>query len=254
MYATIEHQGDTYKIDLNAPLDISLPLDPVGRRANAWYAPPFAAEPVRFGDFVGSVAEGGSVNFKNVQLNPHGNGTHTECVGHISSEPYTINQSLKKFWFMAELISIYPEKQENGDLVITREQVADAFVSLHVPEAVIIRTLPNDHLKMTRQYSGTNPPYLHHEAVAYLVEQGVEHLLLDLPSVDREEDEGKLLAHKAFWKYPGDMVRKHATITELVYMNNDIKDGRYLLNIQFPSFELDAAPSKPVLYGMLDSR
>lgn len=253
MYATIEHQGKLYRIDLNAPLDISLPLNPGGRQANAWYAPPFAAEPVRFGDFVGSVAEGGSVNFMNVHLNPHGNGTHTECVGHISKEPYSINQSLQRFWFMAELVSIYPEKQDNGDLMITRQQLVEALSDLDASDAIIIRTLPNDELKTTRQYSGTNPPYLHYDAVNYLVKRGVEHLLLDLPSVDREEDEGKLLAHKAFWQYPGNKVRTTATITELVYVPNQIKDGRYLLNIQIPSFELDAAPSKPVLYKMADS-
>jgi hypothetical protein len=33
----------------------------------------------------------------------------------------------------------------------------------------------------------------------FLHESGIQHLLIDLPSVDKEKDEGKLLAHKAFW-------------------------------------------------------
>ena len=79
-----------------------------------------------------------------------------------------------------------------------REQLAEVFKKNEAP-AIAIRTQPNDELKRVTNYSGANPPYLHHEAAAYLVECGVEHLLIDLPSVDREEDEGKLSAHKTFW-------------------------------------------------------
>src|SRR5690606_17094599 len=103
---------------------------------------------------------------------------------------------------------------------------------------------PNDGHKLHTNYSGANPPYLDHAAVEYLVECGVEHLLLDLPSVDREEDGGKLLAHKAFWKYPDTVAagRQSCTITELIFVDAAIKDGLYLLNLQIASFELDVSP------------
>ncbi len=45
----------------------------------------------------------------------------------------------------------------------------------------------------------------------------MKHLLIDLPSVDKENDQGKLLAHKAFWDYNGEQ-RMDATITEFVYI------------------------------------
>jgi hypothetical protein len=88
---------------------------------------------------------------------------------------------------------------------------------------------------------------MEHQAVEYLVGQGISHLLIDLPSVDREEDGGRLLSHKAFWNYP-EHPQTHRTITELVYVPNSIKDGSYLLNLQIASFEIDVSPSKPVLY------
>jgi arylformamidase len=75
-------------------------------------------------------------------------------------------------------------------------------------------------------------------------------LLIDLPSVDREKDDGELLAHRAFWNYP-DNPRKNATITEFVFVKNDIKDGAYFLNLQMASFVNDASPSKPVLYEVV---
>ena len=79
--------------------------------------------------------------------------------------------------------------------------------------------------------------------------------MIDLPSVDREEDEGKLLAHKAFWNVKdvtnlNDDARLDCTITEMIFVPNEIQDGSYILNIQIASFENDASPSKPILYSL----
>ena len=242
------HNGITWTADLSRPLDISIPLKEGADTVNCFYAPYMEMAPVRAGSFVGSVAQGGPVNFFNVRLNPHGNGTHTECAGHIAPEHFSLNQCLTKFHFIAKLHSVYPQMQPDGDRVIMQEQLEGALEAGEA-EAFIIRTLPNDEDKCRRHYSGTNPPYLHPEAVAWLVEQGVKHLLLDLPSVDREEDGGKLAAHKAFWAYP-EAPRMDATITELIFVNNFIPDGLYLLNLQITSMELDASPGKPVLYDL----
>jgi hypothetical protein len=67
--------------------------------------------------------------------------------------------------------------------------------------------------------------------------------------VDREEDEGNLEAHHAFWNYPN-APRLDATITEFIYVKDEIRDGLYFLNLQIASFESDASPSKPVLYAI----
>ncbi|MCB0549260.1 MAG: cyclase family protein [Phaeodactylibacter sp.] len=249
MWITFQHQGRYYRANLSKPLDIAIPLREGLETVNCFYAPPMETSPVVAGDFVGSTAQGGPLNFLNVRLNPHGNGTHTECVGHIAKEPYTINQSLKQFHFPALLVSIFPTKTDGGDRVIFREQLEEAMTETPAVEALLLRTLPNDELKLRTNYSGANPPYVHHEAIRFLVEKGIRHLLLDLPSVDREEDGGKLLAHRAFWAYP-EAPRTNCTITELIFVNNSIKDGLYLLNIQIASFEIDVSPSKPVLYEL----
>ncbi|MFK7809328.1 MAG: cyclase family protein [Saprospiraceae bacterium] len=251
MKITLQLKNSRYEVDLEKGLDISIPLADQADAVNCFYAPPFKIEPLVAGDFIGSTAAGSPVNFKNIHLNPHGNGTHTECVGHIAKEVFTINQCLKQFHFLTKLISINPEKQPNGDLMITKTQVEDLLTANESP-ALIIRTLPNEATKKSRNYSGTNPPYLHHEAIDYLVGCGVKHLLIDLPSVDREQDEGKVLAHHAFWQYP-DTIEKgrlDCTITELIFVENTIKDGFYLLNLSIASFELDASPSKPILYSL----
>lgn len=248
MIAKITHKGKSYNADLGKPLDISIPLRTGEENVNAWYAQPVSIEPVRMGDWIGDVKQGGSVNFRNILFNPHGNGTHTECVGHISKEDYTINQSLKKFFFMAELITILPEETGEGDLIITKKHIGNCLADKR-PEALVIRTLDNHISKINRHYSSTNPPYLHHEAAVYIDELGIDHLLIDLPSVDKEVDGGRLLAHHAFWQYPHN-TKAERTITEMIYVPNTVFDGSYLLNLQIASFETDASPSKPVLYQL----
>jgi arylformamidase len=247
MIVQVALKGKNYRADLQKPLDISIPLHTGTDNVNAWYCGPVRIEPVVMGDWIGDVQKGGSVNFRNVFLNPHGNGTHTECVGHISMEEYTLNKCLRTFFFTAEVISAEPQLI-NDDHVITPDQLKSAC-RIEGVEALVIRTLPNDVSKMSKQYSNTNPPYLSYEAAAWMVGRGIKHLLIDLPSVDRERDDGKLRAHHAFWLYPGN-TREDCTITELIFVPSSIPDGLYLLNLQITALENDASPSKPVLFGL----
>lgn len=255
MLATINNQN----IDLSQPIDISIPLSSTNQNPIAWYLDKPIIEPVKNGDWIGKVSEGkSSTNFNNIFFNPHGHGTHTECLGHITREFYSINDCLKQFLFFAALISIQPE-DINGDLVITKHQIALLLLNEINFEALIIRTLPNKIDKLSKKYSNTNPPYLSEEASVYIREMGIKHLLIDLPSVDREHDDGKLLAHKAFWNVKNtdvlnDDARMNCTITEMIFVDNKILDGNYLLNLQIASFENDASPSKPVLYKLLSSQ
>ena len=247
MIASIFHKGKDYKVDLYKPIDISMPLSNNPNAASAWYVEPLKITPVENGNWIGDVNKGGSVNFRNIAFNPHGNGTHTECVGHISKEQYSINQTFSRFFFIAEVITILPEQLENGDYVITEKQLQQVVSDPKTCEALVIRTLSNGKSKLTMQYSNTNPPYILKEAITWLNEIGVEHILIDMPSIDKELDEGKLEAHHEFWEYPSN-TQTHKTITEFIYVPNDIEDGTYLLNFQIAQFENDATPSKPILY------
>lgn len=249
MLISFKYAGHTFSADLSMPIDLSIPLRNGVENPNCFWAPMPEFSPVRAGDFVGSTAEGGVVNFFNVRLNPHGNGTHTECVGHIARERFVLRECLLESHFLAKIVSLYPRRTEEGDRVIFKDQLEELF-SENEAEALIIRTLPNDELKLRQNYSGSNPPYLHHEAAQYLVKCGVQHLLLDLPSVDREEDGGQLLAHRAFWQYP-QATRGQATITEMIFVPNSVRDGIYLLNLQTTSLDLDASPSKPVVFELI---
>lgn len=241
-------------IDTEKGHDISLPLSP-DKGPIAWYSDRVKIWPVESEGFIGKVSKGGTVNFNLVQLSPHGNGTHTENVGHISEAFYSINQSLTQFFYNAFVVSVQPQMVFNPDFNQTDEQISAALLEealKNMPletEALVVRTLPNKNEKQDKNYSQTNPPYITQSAMELINKKGIKHLLVDLPSVDREQDHGALVAHKTFWNYP-ENPQLDKTITEMIYVSDEIKDGTYVLNLQIISLENDASPSKPILYAI----
>ncbi|WP_298530885.1 cyclase family protein [uncultured Algibacter sp.] len=250
MIAAIQYNSRKLQINLNKPIDISMPLRASKSNVNAWYVDEPKIEPAKDGKWIASVKEGACINFNNIFFNPHAHGTHTECVGHITEEVHSINDNLKQYFFLAEVITVAPERF-NEDLVISKKQIQFALGNKK-RDAVVIRTIPNTRReKFSKQYSNTNPPYLMKDAAVYLKEKGVKHLLIDLPSIDKEKDNCELLAHNAFWNTKGKL-RMDATITELIYVSNKVDDGKYFLNLQIAPFENDASPSKPILYKIIE--
>ncbi len=237
-------------IDLSDPIDVSITLQATDKNPRAWYIDRPKIEPVKTDDWIGKVSEGGAVNFNNIYFNPHAHGTHTECVGHISEEFHSVNKALRQFFFLAELITVAPEGKDD-DRIISAKQIKK-LLGTKKPEAVVIRSLPNTGSKRSRDYAHTNWAYLSEDAAVFLRELGVKHLLIDLPSVDKEKDDGELLAHRAFWNYPKSP-RFDTTITEFIFVPNRIKDGTYILNLQIAPFHNDASPSKPILYELKEN-
>ena len=260
MKLTLEKDGRRYSFQTEKGMDLSISMNPNGPRA--WYVEPMRIEPVRTEQFLGSVAEGGAVNFRDVYFNPHGHGTHTENVGHIIDTDVPVVKSVDSSHYFAKLVTVVLMRQDatqgvsqgasqgasQGDWVINEESLLGMDLKV---EALIIRTKPNDHSKVQRQYSGTNFPYLTISAMQRIVDAGVQHLLIDLPSVDREEDGGELAAHHLFWNVPVEP-NFQKTITELIYIPNEIADGMYVLNLQVSNFANDAAPSRPMLFDLVE--
>lgn len=238
--------------------DISIPLRFNEAQPTFFGAPPASAEAITAGSFVGDVRHGGSCNCSIHTLAPHCNGTHTECVGHITQERLSVRDLAIRHFSAALLISVTSESSSDmpGDRVISLAalQAAIGRATLSDYQALVVRTLPNNSSKLTHNYDeGASSPYFALDAMRYVVEQGIDTLVVDLPSIDRTQDGGKLAAHRIFWGMPAGstlaetVTRKHATITEMAFIDNDVPDGAYLLNLQVPPFVIDAAPSRPVL-------
>ena len=122
--------------------------------------------------------------------------------------------------------------------------------------AAVIRTLPNEASKRTRDYTDILPPYFTREAMEWLVEKRIEHLVVDLPSIDRTHDEGRLVGHRIFFGLPpgstarGDAARSRATITELAFIPDEVADGPCALSLAVPAIGGDAVPSQPIVYPL----
>ncbi|HMO80306.1 MAG TPA: cyclase family protein [Pyrinomonadaceae bacterium] len=258
--------------------DLSIPLRFGGPQPNAWDVERAVAEPVRTGSLVGDTRQGGSVNFERYTFIPHCNGTHTECVGHITNRRIAVRDCLQDILIPAILISVEPQSEPpapllpeegwpqagvvgaaggpfSGDQVISANllrPILSKTTKRH--EALIIRTLPNTHAKLTAEYGESNiPPYFTADAMQLIVEHGFTHLLVDMPSIDRIFDDGKLTNHRIFWNVEegsfetNPETRINSTITELIFVPNDVPDGEYMLNLQIAPFDSDCAPSRPLL-------
>lgn len=281
----IEINSQNYEIDLKNPLDISIPLNFDGGQPNAYGVEKAVSKPCAAGELIGDTRRGGSCNFEQITFIPHCNGTHTECVGHITRERIFVRDCLKDAFISSSLISVEPEnagktsetyalKLSENDKLITRKSIEKAIRSsrfevqgsrfevrgsrfeVQDAESLIVRTLPNDESKLTATYLENIPPFFSTEAMRYIFDSGIKHLLVDTPSIDRIFDEGKLSNHRIFWNIEqgsfetNESSKINSTITELIYVSNEIEDGAYLLNLQIAPFAADASPSRPLLFKL----
>jgi kynurenine formamidase len=258
-----------YQIKADSPIHISIPLDFNGAQPNAYGVEKAASKACEAGDLIGDTRRGGSCNFEQIRLIPHCNGTHTESIGHITRERISIHDCLKDAFIPATLISIVPENAflsgesysievNESDGFITRKSLENALkkADKNWLQALIIRTLPNDYSKLAQTYNEEIPPFFSTDAMQFIVESGVKHLLVDLPSIDRIFDEGKLSNHRIFWdigqaefEINSDSLINN-TITELIFVPETVAEGVYLLNLQTAAFVADAAPSRPILFNV----
>ena len=257
--------------DLSKPLDIAIPQDFSARQPRHFGAPQASTRPFSVPGFPGSVAQGASCNCSVITLIPHCNGTHTECAGHLTIQPLDAYRQVPPGLVPALLTTVEPVDAQRalettepapraGDKLITRGSLERSWPDTlpFQPRALVIRTLPNEPGKMQRDYTAGTPPYLSREAAEFLVTRGIEHLVVDLPSIDRAHDEGLLSTHRVFFGLPRgshslqSARRAGSTVTELAFIPDEIADGPYLLQIQAPAIGGDAVPSRPLLY-MLES-
>ena len=267
MNARIELGGRELGIDLAHPVSVAVPLEFAGAQPRHFGAPRATSRPFEAPGFAGTVARGASCNCEVLTLTPHCNGTHTECVGHLTREPLDAHRVIPAGLLPALLLSVGAEPApaagedsepppQPGDRLITARALERAWPAAapFEPQALLVRTLPNSRGKLTHDYSGETPPYLTRQAAQLLVRRGIWHLIVDVPSIDRAHDEGRLTAHRIFFGLPRQSAelaaaaRPEATVTELAFMPDELTDGAYLLELQAPALGGDAVPSRPLLY------
>jgi arylformamidase len=253
-----------FLLDFGAATSLALPLTFDGAQPRHFGAPAARSMPYVAGGFNGEVARGASCNCRRLELVPHCNGTHTEGAGHLTLEADLLHEIIPAAPLPALLLSVVPEAAGEtredtdpaphpGDRLLTASAIAAAWPRdlPFAPRALLLRT-PNDPQKPFRDYTTLNPAYLSRQAVGLIVARGIEHLVLDLPSLDRSDDGGRLTGHRLFFGLPpastrlADATRRHCTLTEFAWFPDALRDGPCALLLQVPAFSGDAVPSRPL--------
>ena len=265
MKALIYTGGEKIEVDFSRGMDISIPLYFNGEQPNTYGVDKATSSAYQDGQFIGDTRKGGPCNFETYSFTTHCNGTHTECIGHITNERISILSSLKEEMIPSTLVSVTPKSTNENytpalnkeDLVITKQDLEIQLkgVNIELLKGIIIRTLPNSEEKLSRDYMKETPAFFSIDAMEYLVSLGVQHLLVDIPSVDRLFDDVHLSTHNIFWETKDKEFNLDAqtkTITQMIFVPSSVEDGAYLLNLQIPAFFSDAAPSRPIIYKIYE--
>ena len=260
--AKIEIGKSVYKIDLNQSYDLSIPIDPNKKSPSFYDKEPLKIKYYNDSKKVWEMKKGSTCNIPVINLNIHCGSTHTECRSHITKESLNISEIIKDSFIPTILISVKPTESigdetyhhnlTNKDLIITKSILKNKLEPYKINNinGLIIRTLPNlENEVIIKNYNLQHNAFFSNEAIHYLKSLKIEHLIVDLPSIDKFDDGGLLGNHQIFWdikKEPNEN-----TITELAFIKNDIKDGSYLLSLNILNINLDASPSRPMIYPIL---
>lgn len=257
-----------WTLELGDAVDLTRRLGFDERDPTAFALPPARAVAVGGDGWRLRTEDGGSVNCDTVTVTPHGNTTHTETIGHIALERPSIGDLPLPPMLGAILLRVattplgpsgegYVGKSAPDDPVVTAAGLEVAFAALPDEaragwrDALIIGT------GQTTRSAGDEPvpPYLTTEAVAWIRALGFDHVVLDVPSIDRVVDGGGLSNHHTFWGLPtrGDdgaarsmqsATGPDRSITELALVPPGQPAGPGALLLAPARWALDAAPSR----------
>lgn len=258
LLARLDWHGHALEVDYAHGRSIAIPLDPHGPQPSFFTDRPAGAKPLRSGDYIGAVNQGGSCNAEVVELVPHCHGTHTECIGHLLAEPAAVQDCIDTEPVLARLVSLEPKAVEGRDWPeFAGEDLLGAVADPSTPpvEALVIRSLPNDPARRSRDYAAQpDYPVLSRVAMTGLAASPLRHLLVDSPSLD-PAGEQDMSNHRAWWglgnaQAPLGLDPSRRSVTEMIYAPDDLSDGLYWLHLELSPLLGDATPSRPMLYPL----
>lgn len=259
-----QSRGATWPQGLGIATSLARTLDFAAPHPRAFGAPAATSTPFVVGGFNGEVARGASCNCRSISLVPHCNGTHTESAAHLTIEPLQLGDVVPLAPLPALLLSVAPVNADKttetadppprpGDRLVTAASIEAAWRAapsspFAAPRLLVLRTGGIEDRE--------EPAFLTLEAMRLLVARGIEHLVVDLPSVDRGDDQGRLGAHRVFFGLPpgsthlAEARRPHATITEFALIPRSCGDGHCAVQLQLAPWTGDAVPSRPIHFEL----
>lgn len=238
---TVRHAGRQYRVAMSRPIDLAIPMTDSADSPTFFGAEPAHSVPMRTGEFVGDTTAGGSCNVRTWNVNPHCHGTHTESIGHLTDDPVPVGPLAPSMPMLADLFTVDFAADGSIDERALAEHPSEAC------DALILR--------MRQTSPSMRYPVLPGSAMQKIAATHINHLLVETPSLDREDDP-RLVNHRTYWGLPETARRSSAaafparTITEFVQIPPSIADGLYLLCLGVAHWSSDAAPSRPTLFAL----
>ena len=231
---------NTNKFLLGNPISVSRKIS-FSSHSRAFYLPDVKTTPFDYKNvFIGDVLRGGSCNVDVLSFCPH-NLTHVETSAHILNQPLSHAKidtiPLDHFQGLVYLIDL-SEKFSEIDKIITKNHLIDELQQINLPISALAIKTPSSLLPEDFNFSGKDFLALDEQAATEIANfsfgnQKITNLILDLPSTDSENDNGKLLAHRAFFELPRKGIEfedtKKKAITELAYFKELVQNYYYFI-------------------------
>ena len=246
-------------------------LDFVGPQPRHFGAPRASARPLRAGDSAAASTRGASCNCEVITLTPHCNGTHTECVGHLTRERARRQGVIPRRLLLAVLLTSSRSSPATAressdpapradDLLITRGALERAWPAPPAPRLQARARDPHAAQRAptsrTRDYAPRRRRTCRARRRSWLVERGIVHLVSMCPrSTAAAMGAGSPRTASSSACRRGaarslEAAAARSTITELAFVPDALADGWYLLSLQVPALGGDAVPCRPLLYPL----
>jgi hypothetical protein len=135
--------GRELRLDLARPVSLAIDLNFSPNQPRHFGAPAATTRPFAVPGFSGSVEQGASCNCHTLTLIPHCNGTHTECVGHLTREPMDAHRVVPLGLTSALLVSLEPANaRTSGESTEPIPQSTDLLITRQALESRWAATIP----------------------------------------------------------------------------------------------------------------
>jgi len=263
----IDTAGRSRRFAIGSPISASRdvllkPFVKSTQSSNAFFIPLPQARTLEFeGQFVGDVERGGSCNVDILSYVPHGI-THLETSAHIlgaASAPPTVKDIPPQHLSGIALLIDLTHLETNPGSRIPWDAVEEKLKQNVLPVSMLaIKTkasmLPPDYDFSGNDFLSVSPSAargIHDYEVTIngtadpstILQRRIDCLILDLPSIDPEEDQGKLLAHRRFFGLPDTghdaQDPEKRVLVELARFEN-LSEGYYFVTVTPPLFQANA--------------
>ena len=197
--------------------------------------------------FTGDTGKGGSCNVNILNFTPH-NLTHIETPMHLKKEGIGLDEiprsNLMGVSYLVDLSNI-----SFKDNCVKKEHIEQLDLLKDI-KILIVKTKYSE-LDQYFDFSNTNPIHFDPKFMEWLTENfpNIKLLITDLPSIDKENDGGKLLGHKNYFNFNEHERGDKKAIVELAYCKG-VESGIYYTILTPSKIDTDAILTDIFLFDL----